>query len=76
MFPGTPCNMPKTSDAATKPEHGSLVSLHYVANSNICLHYENNPFLKDSVFPDTDLLADLFRPLFHRNIAEVINFEV
>ena len=51
-----------------------LVPLHYFSDSNLCIHYENNPFLKDYVFPDIDLLVALFKSLFCHNLAQKINF--
>ena len=70
-----PNNKHATSGSATNQESESLVPLHYFADSNLCLHYESNPFLKDYVFTDIDLLADLFKSLFHHNIAQVINYD-
>ena len=58
-----------------KPECASLVPLQYFTDTNLCLHCENNSFLKDYVFPDTDALADLLKSLFHNNIAEVIDYD-
>ena len=52
-----------------------LVPLHYFSDSNLCLHYENNPFLKDYVFPDIDLLVNLFKSLFCHNLAQKINYD-
>ena len=52
-----------------------LVLLHYFSDSNLCLHYENNPFLKDYVFPDIDLLVNLFKSLFCHNLAQKINYD-
>ena len=51
----------------------NTVPLQYFNDTNLCLHYENNPFLNGYVFPDIDSLADLFKSLFHHNIAQVIN---
>ena len=65
----------KTSGNVTHPESDFLVPLQYFSDSNLCLHYEDNPFLKDYVFPDIDLLADLFKCLFHHNLSEVVNFD-
>ena len=70
-----PNNKHATSGSATNQESESLVPLQYFADSNLCLHYESNPFLKDCVFPDIDLLADLFKSLFHHNISQVINYD-
>ena len=74
-FRGASQNMPETSDVAVHPESESFVPLQYFADSNLCLHYENNPFLKDFVFPDIDLLADLFKSLFHHNLTNVVNYD-
>ena len=52
-----------------------LVPLRYFADSNLCLHYESHPFLKNYVFHDIDLLVDLFKSLFHHDISEVIDYE-
>ena len=52
-----------------------LVPLHYFSDSNLCLHYENNPFLKNYVFPDIDFLLDLFKSLFCHNLAQKINYD-
>ena len=52
-----------------------LVPLHYFSDSNLCLHYENNPFLKDYVFPDIDLLVNLFKSLFCHDLAQKINYD-
>ena len=68
-------NIPDTSDGTIHQENESLVPLQYFADSNLCLHYENNPFLKDYVFPDIDLLADLFKSLFHHNLTDVVNYD-
>ena len=70
-----PNNKHATSGSATNQKNKSLVPLHYFADSNLCLHYESNPFLKDYVFTDIDKLADLFKSLFHHNIAQVINYD-
>ena len=51
------------------------VPLHYFSDLNLCLHYENNPFLKDYVFPDIDLLVNLFKSLFCHNLAQKINYD-
>ena len=75
LFPGRPRYKPKTPRGVTSQKNKSLVPLHYFADSNLCLHYESNPFLKDFVFPDIDLLADLFKSLFHHNLAQVINYD-
>ena len=75
LFPRAPRRMRKTAEGETNQESESLVPLHYFADSNLCLHYESNPFLKDYVFPDIDLLADLFKSLFHHNITQVINYD-
>ena len=75
LFPGAPHKVIDISDGATQSEDGPLVPLQYFSDSNLCLHYENNPFLKDYVFPDIDMLADLFKSLFHHNIGEVINYD-
>ena len=75
MFPGAPRRVPETAEGETIQESESLVPLHYFADSNLCLYYESNPFLKEFVFPDIDLLAHLFKSLFHHNIAQVINYD-
>ena len=75
IFRSALCNIPETSDGETNQESGSLVPLKYFADSNLCLHYESNPFLKDFIFPDIDSLADIFKSLFHHNIPQVINFD-
>ena len=75
LFPGAHHNMPQTAGGAVQQESGPIVPLQYFSDSNLCLHYESNPFLKDYVFLDIDLLADLFKSLFHHNITEVINYD-
>ena len=52
-----------------------IVPLQYFADSNLCLHYEKNPFLKDYVFPDIDLLVNLFKSLFHENLVNKFHFD-
>ena len=52
-----------------------LVPLQYFSDSNLCLHYESNPFLKDYVFPDIDLLVNLFKSLFCHNLVQKINYD-
>ena len=74
LFPGSPHNITEKPGDAAQPESRSLVPLKYFSDSNLCLHYDNNPFLEDYVFPDIDLLADLFKSLFHHNIAQVVNY--
>ena len=68
-------NMPGADGSQAEPGCEFLIPLQYFSDSNLCLHYEDNPFLKDYVFPDIDLLVDLFKSLFHHNLAEVINFD-
>ena len=75
LFPGTSHSRTETTNGATQPESESLVPLQYFSDSNLCLYYENNPFLKDYVFPAPDLLADLFKSLFHHNIDQVIDYD-
>ena len=58
-----------------RPDSDIVGPLQYFADTNLFLHYENNPFLKDFVFHDIDLLADLFKSLFHHNIGQVINYD-
>ena len=68
-------NMPETSSDETEPDCEFLVPLQYFSDSNLCLYYDTNPFMKDFVFPDIDLLVELFKSLFHHNIAQVINYD-
>ena len=59
----------------TKQESDDVVPLQYFSDTNLLLHYESNPFLKGYVFPDLDSLVDLFKSLFHHNIAQVIQYD-
>ena len=65
----------QTSTETKQQGSNYMVPLQYFADTNLCLHYQNNTFLKDYVFPDIDFLVDLFKCLFHHNIAEVINYD-
>ena len=74
-FRGIPHNVSETFDGAANPKSEHLVPLQYFSDSNLFLHYESNPFLKDYVFHDIDVLVDLFKSVFHHNIAQVINYD-
>ena len=65
----------ETTAITTNTESDYLVPLQYFSDSSLCLYYENNPFLKDYVFPDIDSLGDLFKSMFHHNLTQVINYD-
>ena len=59
----------------TRVGSDNRVPLQYFTDINLCLHYDDNPLLNDYVFPDIDVIADLFKSLFHHNLAQVINYD-
>ena len=75
LFQSITHEMHKSDHSVRNSGYEFPIALKYFTDTNLCVHYENNPFLKDYVFPDIDLLVDLFKSLFHQNIAAVINYD-
>ena len=65
----------ETSQGASHSEKDARVPLQYFADSNLCLHYEDHPSLKNYIFVDIEFLSTLFKALFHHDITSVIDYE-